>query len=105
MGKMGNGIYQITLVNEATGKQTQLKVQADKYILDAAEEQGIDLPYACRTGACVTCAGRVLQGSVEHDHNFLRSHELRAGFVLICKTFPKSDCTIATHQEDEFLNL
>lgn len=101
-----NLLYSVTFVNESLGQRTTIKVPANEYILDEAEAQGVVIPYSCRAGACVSCAGRILSGTLDQsDHNFLKDHELKAGFALLCVAYPASDCVIATHQEEALLNL
>ena len=93
--------YNVTLKAEAHNLDVTISCPDDKFVLEAAEDQNIELPYSCRAGSCSTCLGKVTAGSVDQpDQTFLDEDQLSAGFVLTCVAYPASDVTILCHEEE-----
>lgn len=98
--------YQIRIHHRQTGEHYTLEVPDDNYILHSAEDQGYDLPFSCRNGACTTCAVRVLSGDIYQPEAVGLSPELKdKGYALLCVSYAQSDLEVETQDEDEVYEL
>lgn len=73
----------------------------DETILSAALREGFVISYGCRNGACGTCKGRVVEGTVDYgvyQENALNTAEKRLGMALFCQACPRSDIVIECHE-------
>ncbi|MDX2359867.1 MAG: phenylacetate-CoA oxygenase/reductase subunit PaaK [Crocinitomicaceae bacterium] len=69
-------------------------------ILDAAQEAGADVPFACKGGVCCTCKAKIIEGTVKMDVNYsLEPDEVEAGFILTCQSHPTSDKLVVSFDE------
>lgn len=98
--------YTIRINNRQTGVEHSVRVPEDRYILTSVENQGVEMPFACRNGACTTCAVRVLAGVVHQPEAMGLSPQLRdKGYALLCVSYPRSDLEVETRDEDEVYEL
>ncbi len=98
--------YQIKIHDRQKDTYQTFTVPEDKYILHSVENQGTELPYSCRNGACTTCAVRVISGDLYQPEAMGLSLELqKQGYALLCVSYPRSDLVVETQDEDEVYEL
>ena len=79
----------------------QFTCEADETVLTAALRAGIGLPYGCKNGACGSCKGKVIEGSVEHKAHQQRAlppEEAAEGMSLFCCAMPQQDLVIQARE-------
>ncbi len=69
-------------------------------LLDAALENAMDAPYACKAGVCSACRARIIEGEAEMEVNHaLEDYEVRQGYVLTCQCYPLTDRIVLSYDQ------
>ncbi|MGI9364208.1 MAG: 2Fe-2S iron-sulfur cluster-binding protein [Rhizobiaceae bacterium] len=83
------------IVTIANRDNAQYEVPAKRPLLDTLRDQGVDLPYGCKYGGCITCAARLLDGEIDQRRQVaLNNRQLADGYVILCVARPLSDITL-----------
>jgi len=82
------------------GATRALEVDKDMSILDAALQNALDAPYACRAGVCSTCRCKIIEGEAEMAANHaLEDYEVSRGYVLSCQAYPLTDRIVVDYDQ------
>ena len=81
----------ITIANR---NNTIFEVKGTKPLLSELLSQGLDLPYGCQYGGCITCAAKLINGEVDQRFQVaLNNRQINNGYVILCVARAKTDCT------------
>ena len=79
----------------------QFSCEEDETVLAAAMRAGVGLPYGCKNGACSSCKGKVVSGSISHkahQRRALSEEEEASGMSLFCCAVPHSDLVLEARE-------
>ena len=70
------------------------EVKGNKPLLLELREQGLDLPYGCQYGGCITCAAKLIEGEIDQRAQVaLNNRQINDGYVIMCVARAITDCT------------
>ena len=88
----------VTLILD--GEEVSFEMSRDEVVLDIALSKGIDVPYSCQGGVCLTCMGKIEEGKADMIVNQLLSEdEINDGCLLTCQAVPNSE-TLKINYDD-----
>jgi ferredoxin len=85
-------MYQVTLANR---DKARYQVDSRRTLLASLRDAGVDLPYGCKYGGCITCAAKLISGEVDQRTQVaLNNRQIDNGYVILCVARPQSDITL-----------
>eukprot|EP00197_Chlamydomonas_leiostraca_P002911 CAMPEP_0202857298 /NCGR_PEP_ID=MMETSP1391-20130828/297_1 /ASSEMBLY_ACC=CAM_ASM_000867 /TAXON_ID=1034604 /ORGANISM="Chlamydomonas leiostraca, Strain SAG 11-49" /LENGTH=307 /DNA_ID=CAMNT_0049536083 /DNA_START=60 /DNA_END=983 /DNA_ORIENTATION=- len=98
--------HTVKITNHYANQVVEVEVPEDRYVMWEAEDNGLELPYACRMGCCTACAVRIKEGEMYQPEALGISEELKEqGYALMCVGYPLTDLVLETVSEDEIYEL
>lgn len=81
------GLTELTVMVD--DEETTFRMPQTTTVLEAALDQGLDVPYSCQGGICSSCVARVTEGEATMKKNsVLVDSEIEEGLVLTCQAHP-----------------
>ena len=81
--------FQVKISNRGN---VSYQVEHKRSLLDSLREQGVDLPYGCRYGGCISCAAKLIDGDVDQKRQVaLNNRQINDGYIILCVARPKSN--------------
>ena len=82
----------ITLANR---NNARYQAMGRRSLLEELRDQGADLPYGCRYGGCITCAAKLIEGTIDQSTQVaLNQWQINNGYVILCVARAKTDCVL-----------
>ena len=83
------------IVTIANREGTTYEVDGHRPLLASLRDQGVDLPYGCEYGGCITCAAKLMSGTVDQRRQVaLNNRQIDNGYVILCVARATSDLTL-----------
>eukprot|EP00798_Chlamydomonas_sp_ICE-L_P014071 gene14071-20017_t len=99
-------VHKVVIQDRYGNQVVEVQVPEDRYILWEAEDEGLELPYACRMGCCTACAVKIKEGEMYQPEALGISLELREqGYGLMCVGYPLTDLVLESVDDDEVYDL
>ncbi len=78
-----------------SGRDYRVSVKPGLTILEAAQDQGVDMPFSCTVGGCASCRVKLRSGKVSlGEPNCLDPDEKADGYILACVSKPLEPCVV-----------
>ena len=85
-------LYNVTIANRDSAT---FRVNGHRPLLEQLRHQGVDLPYGCEYGGCITCAAKMTAGEVDQRRQVaLNNRQIKNGYVILCVARATSDITL-----------
>jgi ferredoxin len=73
------------------GTKHIIPIDENQTLLEGIESVGLEVPYSCRAGVCMTCAALIKEGDVDLGEIAMMNDLKEEGYVLTCSGMPRSE--------------
>ena len=85
----------MTTVTLANRNNATFEVTSRRPLLDELRDQGVDLPFGCKYGGCITCAAKLIDGEIDQRAQVaLNNRQIADGYVILCVARATTDCVL-----------